>query len=305
MALIVTLGLGLSTFLGTVNKNVLGYATSMTVSDLWQGTNNQRTSNGLGSLALNDQLISAAQAKANDMAARDYWSHNTPEGNPPWVFFDAAGYSYEAAGENLAYGFDTSDAAITGWMNSPGHRANILNGVYTEVGFATANSANYQGTGPETIVVAMYAKPQVASAVAAAPSTPAPQPAATPTPAPTPIAQETPPAAAEPAAETPVETNTTVVATEEGVKDDSKAVEASSVSRIQLLTSGAAPWSMFAASVLAAIALAIFIIRHGLFWHRFLRKGERFIIKHKALDITLVLVVVVGFVLTRTAGVIH
>src|SRR6185369_9999820 len=107
-------------------------------------------------LQLNDQLAAAAQAKANDMARRGYWSHVTPDGKQPWSFVEASGYQYEAAGENLAYGFGSSDEVMTAWMHSPEHRANILNSVYQDVGFATANVPNYRGTGPETIVVAMY-----------------------------------------------------------------------------------------------------------------------------------------------------
>ena len=62
---------------------------------------------------------------------------------------------------------------------------------------------------------------------------------------------------------------------------------------------------MFAVSVLATVSVAIFFFRHGLFWHRALVKGEQFIIKHKFLDIALVAVGVLGFILTRSAGVIH
>jgi hypothetical protein len=62
---------------------------------------------------------------------------------------------------------------------------------------------------------------------------------------------------------------------------------------------------MFAISALATICAIVFIWRHGLFWHRALVKGEAFVVKHKFLDIALVLVGVLGFVLTRSAGVIH
>jgi len=308
VALIVGIGLGLSTFWGTLSKNVLGYATDMSASQLLADTNTQRNNNGLASLTLNDKLVQAAQAKANDMAARDYWAHNTPEGSPPWVFFTNAGYNYQTAGENLAYGFDTSDAAITGWMNSPGHRANILNTTYTEVGFATANSANYQGTGPETIVVAEYASPQVAAATAPAPVAKAPiqatQPAPAPAPSPTTPSADTP-ALPEQETPAPTETNTTPTPTVSRTESVIKPITTTNVSRIQLLTHGNAPWSMFAVSVIATVCIAIFFFRHGLFWHRTLIKGERFIIKHKMLDIVLVGVAVLGFVLTRSAGVIH
>jgi len=108
---------------------------------------------------MNAQLTAAAQMKANDMAKRGYWSHVTPDGKQPWSFIESAGYQYEAAGENLAYGFGSSDQVMTAWMHSTEHRANILDGDYQDVGFATANAGNYQGTGPETIVVALYGEP--------------------------------------------------------------------------------------------------------------------------------------------------
>jgi hypothetical protein len=83
----------------------------------------------------------------------------TPDGKQPWSFVDTAGYQYEAAGENLAYGFGTSDQVMAAWMHSTEHRANILNANYQDVGFATANVTNYRGTGPETVIVAMYGEP--------------------------------------------------------------------------------------------------------------------------------------------------
>jgi hypothetical protein len=184
LALIVAIGVLFSSVWGMSQGGVLSYATDMSLSGLLSSTNSQRTANGLGSLALNATLNQAAQAKANDMAARDYWSHNTPDGATPWTFFVSAGYNYQNAGENLAYGFDNYDATVTAWMNSPEHKANVL-GSYTEVGFGVANNANYQGTGPETIIVAMYATPHTVAAVPA-PVTPAPKPA---TPAPAPVQQ--------------------------------------------------------------------------------------------------------------------
>src|SRR5690606_1752560 len=96
----------------------------------------------------------------------------------PWVFINNAGYNYLRAGENLAYGFATSGDTISGWMNSPTHRNNMLDTAFVEVGFGFANSENFNDSGPETVVVAMYAKPQVLSAgstVPAANQDPAPQ----------------------------------------------------------------------------------------------------------------------------------
>jgi cysteine-rich secretory family protein len=149
-------GLVFNTAIGRQHHSVLGYATDISPEVLLQQTNGERVTYHEPALTLDQELTNAAQAKANDMAKRNYWSHVTPEGIQPWAFVAAAGYQYEAAGENLAYGFGTSEQVMTAWMNSPEHRANILNGDYQDVGFATANVANYRGTGPETIIVAMY-----------------------------------------------------------------------------------------------------------------------------------------------------
>ena len=141
------------------DHSVLGYSTNVSSSALLAGTNAARSAHNQPALEINQHLSEAAQAKANDMAKRNYWSHVTPDGKQPWTFVQTSGYEYEAAGENLAYGFGSSDQVVGAWMNSTEHRANILNAAYRDVGFATANVANYQGHGPETIVVAFYGQP--------------------------------------------------------------------------------------------------------------------------------------------------
>ena len=164
MLLIVGLGLVFNSVWS--HSNVLGVSNDFSSTSLLQATNHQRSADHETSLNLNQQLSSAAQAKANDMATRNYWSHDTPDGKTPWSFVAAAGYQYQAVGENLAYGFNDASDTVTGWMNSPEHRANILNTGYKEVGFGVAQSQNYQGHGAATIVVAEYGEP--AGAVAGA-----------------------------------------------------------------------------------------------------------------------------------------
>lgn len=163
---IISFGFVANGWLGTAHKSVLGYATDMSVSSLLSDTNTQRTTHGQPALSLNADLDKAAQAKSDDMAARDYWSHITPDGKTPWAFVTASGYNYRTAGENLAYGFSTASSVITGWMNSPEHRANLLGTSYHDVGFGIANIPNYQHDGPETLVVAMYASPATGAAEA-------------------------------------------------------------------------------------------------------------------------------------------
>ena len=109
-------------------------------------TNSQRVATGLPELVINEQLNQAAQAKAHDMITRGYWAHFRPlDGKTPWSFIEEAGYSYRSAGENLAKGFKTPEGITTGWMKSPGHRANILSPKYKEVGYACVWSVDASG----------------------------------------------------------------------------------------------------------------------------------------------------------------
>lgn len=292
---VVALGLFVNTLLG---GGVLSYATNTSVDGLLTSTNAQRVNDGDGQLAINSQLMNAAQAKANDMATRNYWSHNTPEGQEPWVFVANAGYKYQAVGENLAYGFADSNATITGWLNSPSHRENMLNGTYTEVGFGIANSENYQTNGNQTIVVAFYGKPLgVPVAV-----TPPPAPAAT-TPSYAVTEQSvTTPSDETPTESTPVETTGSDVAVRAVVPGN----EEQQVARVEIANSGNVPsWSVFALSILIVGAAAAFISRHSLAWHRVLVRGEKFVLRHKVLDVAIVSGIMIAFILTRTVGVIQ
>lgn len=143
---------------------VLGASTAISPSSLLADTNVQRSTYSEKDLTLNTDLMNAAQAKANNMVKLNYWSHDTPSGQPPWVFIQKAGYNYHKAGENLAYGFPSSAAVMNAWMHSPDHRANILDNSFTNVGFGIAYSPDYQNQGPQTLVVAMYGEPATLTA---------------------------------------------------------------------------------------------------------------------------------------------
>lgn len=177
------------------NPQVLGYASNISVGDLLAGTNAQRTALGLSPLTLNDQLSSAARAKAADMFANNYWAHNSPQGRDPWSFIIAAGYRYVFAGENLARDFGDSQGVVNAWMNSPTHRENIVNSHYQEIGFAVVNG---KLNGNETtLVVQMFGTRPGSAPSVAAPQAPAPVPTPKPvqvTPS-TPSAQPATPAA--------------------------------------------------------------------------------------------------------------
>lgn len=291
----------------------LAYATEMSRSGLLSSTNSQRANAGVSALSANGQLNAAAQAKANDMVARDYWSHNTPDGNPPWVFIDAQGYGYSKAGENLAYGFDNSNATIVGWMNSPSHKANMLDGTFTEVGFGFANSADYVGTGEETVVVAMYAKP---TGSASAPA-PAPVPATSTTPQPQTATakteQQAPAAEAEPEPEPipeqeilfkPVSDSqfNQPVNTENPVPSEPQSQR---ITLLQQLTGGDAPWSAVAVSVVAFSLALLWLFKHYILVRRYLIEGEHFVAHHPILDFAVVTIIAIAVYLSQSSGVIQ
>lgn len=119
---------------------------SLTASGVITETNRQRAINGgLPALTFNAQLTAAAQTKANDLFAKQYFEHVSPTGVGPGDLATAAGYAYLVEGENLAMGnFENDAALVKAWMNSPGHRANILNTKYAEIGVAVQRGT-YEG----------------------------------------------------------------------------------------------------------------------------------------------------------------
>ena len=127
-------------------------------SELIAFTNDERADFSLTTLAENEVLNQAALAKARDMAAKGYFSHNGPDGKLPWEWISEAGYRYAVAGENLAVRFVDSHDVVEAWMDSPTHRANILKEKYKEIGIGIAEGT-YQGS-RATYVVQFFATPK-------------------------------------------------------------------------------------------------------------------------------------------------
>ena len=120
-------------------------------------TNQQRQMAGLRPLRVNKDLMASAEAKAKDMIKHDYWAHYSPNGTSPWRFISLSGYKFQAAGENLAMDYSDDHAVIEAWMNSPEHRANLLNPKFQDIGVAVVNG-QLQGH-PAVLVVAHYGLP--------------------------------------------------------------------------------------------------------------------------------------------------
>jgi|JI10StandDraft_1071094.scaffolds.fasta_scaffold07725_5 hypothetical protein len=298
---------------GLTKPSVLAYATSMSRGDLFAAANASRAANGMAGFSLNGQLNNSAQAKAQHMADVNYWAHVAPDGTQPWYFFEAAGYNYSRAGENLAYGFSTSYATNDGWMNSPSHRANIL-GDYAEVGFGIVNSPGFQG-GENTIVVAHYGTqvsytPPPAPAPAPPPPAPAPAPAqaagssaeSQPTPS-SPTTQQSP----EPTA--PVPSPTEANAEEKQTPSTEKAAPIApvatgyikNVSVFETLRSGAIPGVATASLVLTIVTAFGYALSHRALMKHAFATGEHFVISHPTFD-AFALIVALTLILTTTAA---
>ena len=130
-------------------------------SEIIDLSNAARSQNGLAPFDYNGQLAAAAQAKADHMKANGYFEHTAPDGTTGWFFIAQQGYSYITAGENLAATNESSTAVVDGWMNSPGHRANLLNPQFTEVGYGIVFFGQYLQYQNVYFVVALYGQPIV------------------------------------------------------------------------------------------------------------------------------------------------
>ncbi len=109
-------------------------------------TNTERTKAGLKPLRLNEKLNQSAQAHSQDMALGDYFSHTGANGSNAGDRAASAGYKYSSLGENIAAGYITPQEVVQAWMKSPGHRANIMNASYQELGVGYYYLANDTGS---------------------------------------------------------------------------------------------------------------------------------------------------------------
>lgn len=145
--------------------------------------NYDRGDNGVTQrLVWSTTLAHAAELKARDMIEKGYFAHNSPEGKSPWHWFDSVGYDFLHAGENLAIDFVDSGDVNRAWMESTGHRKNILNENFNEIGIATATGVL---NGRETTIVVQMFGARASSPVTAVPKSP---PATEPTPSSSPVA---------------------------------------------------------------------------------------------------------------------
>lgn len=105
--------------------------------------NEIRARNGLKALTANWELSRVARYKSQDMVDNRYFSHTSPTYGSPYQMMRNFGISFRTAGENIAYGYSNPQAVVNAWMNSSGHRANILNASYTQIGVGYVANGHY------------------------------------------------------------------------------------------------------------------------------------------------------------------
>jgi hypothetical protein len=257
----------------TKGGHVLAYATDINPSDLLTKTNQERAKAGLSPLHLDAHLNSSAGLKGTDMFTEDYWAHVSPSGIEPWYWFGKAGYAYSYAGENLAKDFDTSAGVMAGWMNSPGHKANILNPHYVDVGFAVQNGILVGGE--TTLVVAHYGAP--GSTVVAAPAPKAPPVA--PAPAVKSATAQPPAAPAAPPTTTPVATASPTVVPQPLTANKNTAPTAPPPKSYSLFAplalTSTLNWATIITLLLLLVLLVVYVYTHFTVWRKGLVRWEK------------------------------
>jgi uncharacterized protein YkwD len=146
-----------------VTGNQSGEVDALTVTGIISSTNKERTKQGLPFLSLDGKLSSAAESKLQDMFQNQYFEHVSPSGETVSDVVKRAGYEYIVVGENLALGIFGGDAqVVAAWMASPGHRKNILDTRYQNIGVAVGRGI-YQGK-QQWLIVQHFGKPVTACA---------------------------------------------------------------------------------------------------------------------------------------------
>lgn len=143
-------------------------ASEITTETVVKEMNIHRAAAGLPPLRHDGRLLRAAESRMRDMEELAYWGHIAPDGRSPFEVIRPNGYEFRYAGENLAAGFETAELLVQSWMESKGHRANILSPLYQDCGVSVIEGAT-TGRGMGHSVVVLFARP-------ISPSSPDPHP---------------------------------------------------------------------------------------------------------------------------------
>lgn len=142
------------------------FASDITRDSVIAAMNACRAKEHLPPLHEDARLDAAAEDRMHDMEDEGYWNHESPDGRSPFVWLPREGYLFQFAGENLAAGFETTELLVSSWMESPGHRDNILSPEYSDCGIALLDGGT-TGRQPGKSVVVLFGRPNPSDAHAA------------------------------------------------------------------------------------------------------------------------------------------
>lgn len=125
----------------------------ITAANVLRLMNDYRASEGIAPLHSDERLDLAAADRMHNMEEESFWSHESPRGESPFQWLDRHAYHYRSAGENLAYGFETARLLVQSWMESRGHRENILSRDYEDCGIAIIDGSTLGPASGKSIVV--------------------------------------------------------------------------------------------------------------------------------------------------------
>jgi len=129
------------------------FASDITRASVVAEMNVRRATFGLPALREDVRLDDAADDRVSDMEDQGYWAHVSPQGKQPFEWMRPHGYEYRYAGENLASGFETTEVLVDAWMESNGHRANILSPMYRDCGVSILDGSTIGRVTGKSIVV--------------------------------------------------------------------------------------------------------------------------------------------------------
>lgn len=134
------------------------YAGDITRATVLARMNEYRVAHGVRPLTEDARLDSVAEDRMREMEDLAYWGHESPDGRSPFLWFRPRGYQYRYAGENLAVGFETVELLVASWMESAGHRDNILSPLFQDCGIAIIDGST-KGRASGRSVVVMFGRP--------------------------------------------------------------------------------------------------------------------------------------------------
>lgn len=163
-------------FLAVALVGAQAFASDITPASVVAEMNVRRAVFGLPPLQEDARLDAAAADRVNDMEEQGYWAHVSPDGREPFQWLRPRGYEFQYAAENLASGFDTAEVLVDAWMESKGHRQNILSPIYRDCGISIIEGSTTRRASGKSIVALFGRDRSEATSPSSTDRLPAPRP---------------------------------------------------------------------------------------------------------------------------------